>query len=184
MPPGNDLPPLSIVVDTREQAPYGFERFPVEIVRAGLPTGDYSLSGQESRAAIERKNLDDLIGCLTVGRDRFERELDRARSLACFAVVVEASMEDVARHRYTSRMAPHSALQSILAFQVRYGVPFVWAGSRRGGEYVTYWMLQKYAREAEARQKEAQAVTELEDMGRKLDGKKAARGKPAGRVSG
>ncbi|MFZ5426790.1 MAG: ERCC4 domain-containing protein [Thermodesulfobacteriota bacterium] len=178
MPPRNEqAPPLAVVVDTREQAPYGFERFPAEIVRAGLPTGDYSLAGHESRAAIERKNLDDLLGCLTVGRDRFERELDRARSLECFAVVVEASMEDVARHRYTSRMAPHSALQSILAFQVRYGVPFVWASSRSGGEYVTFWMLQKYAREVEARQKEAQAVTELEGMGRKLDGKKTARGK-------
>lgn len=154
--------PLAIVVDTREQAPYGFDRFPVEIVRAGLTTGDYSLAAHESRAAIERKSLDDLIGCLTVGRDRFERELDRARSLECFAVVVEASMEDMARHRYTSRMAPHAALQSVLAFQVRYAVPFVWAGSRRGGEYVTYWMLQKYAREIEARQKETQAGAELE----------------------
>ncbi|WP_051271840.1 ERCC4 domain-containing protein [Fundidesulfovibrio putealis] len=159
---------LPLIVDSRELAPYAFERFPVEIVRAGLPTGDYSLSGHEDRAAVERKALDDLIGCLTVGRDRFERELDRARSLECFAVVVEASMEDVARHRYTSRMSPHAALQSILAFQVRYGCPFVFAGSRQGGEYVTYWTLQKYAREVEA-----QAVAELEDLGRR----KAARGK-------
>ena len=73
--------PLAIVVDTREQAPYGFARFPaVEIVRAGLPTGDYSLTGHEVRAAIERKSLDDLLGCLTGGRDRFERELARAPS--------------------------------------------------------------------------------------------------------
>jgi ERCC4-type nuclease len=172
--------PMSIIVDTREQAPYAFERFPVEIVRAGLPTGDYSLAGHESRAAVERKSLDDLIGCLTVGRDRFERELDRARSLECFAVVVEASMEDVARHRYTSRMDPHAALQSILAFQVRYSHPFVWAGSRRGGEYVTFWMLQKYAREVESREKEAKAVAELEGMGKRkaakrTDAREAAR---------
>jgi ERCC4-type nuclease len=165
--------PLAVVVDTREQAPYAFERFPVEIVRAGLPTGDYSLAGHESRAAVERKSLDDLVGCLTVGRDRFERELERARSLACFCVVVETSMEDVARHRYTSRMDPHAVLQSILAFQVRYCVPFVWAGSRRGGEYVTFWILQKFQREHEAREKEAQAVAELESVGRK----RAARGR-------
>jgi hypothetical protein len=82
-------------------------------------------------------------------------------------------MEDVARHRYTSRMDPHAALQSILAFQVRYGCPFVFAGSRQGGEYVTFWTLQKYAREAETRLKEAQAVAELEGMGRR----KTARGK-------
>ncbi|GFK92341.1 hypothetical protein NNJEOMEG_00165 [Fundidesulfovibrio magnetotacticus] len=167
---------LSLVVDTREQAPYGFERFPgVELVRAGLPTGDYSLAGHESRAAIERKSLDDLIGCLTTGRERFERELERARALDCFAVVVEASMEDVARGRFTSRMNPHAALQSVLAFQVRYGCPFVWAGSRRGGEYVTFWMLQKFQREHEARQDEAQAVAELEEIGRCRGGKKPKR---------
>ncbi len=140
-------PALAIVVDTREQAPYAFERFPVEIIRAGLSTGDYSLAGHQSRAAIERKSLDHLVGCLTVGRARFERELDRGRALDLFTVVVEASMEDVARHRYTGRMDPHAALQSILAFQVRYDVPFVWAGNRAGAEYVTYWTLQKYARE-------------------------------------
>lgn len=165
--------PLAIVMDTREQAPYDFERFPgVEIVRAGLPTGDYSLPGHERHVAVERKSLDDLVGCLTVGRDRFERELARGRDLECFAVVIEASMEDVARHRYTSRMDPHAALQSILAFQVRYACPFVFAGSRKAGEYVTYWTLQKYAREFEARKTEAQAVAELETMGGQLASKK------------
>jgi len=39
-------------------------------------------------------------------------------------VVVEASMQDMAEGRYHSRMRPHAALQSVLAFQVRYGVPF------------------------------------------------------------
>lgn len=168
---------MCIITDTREQAPYGFERFPgVEIIRAGLATGDYSLAGHESRAAIERKSLDDLVGWLTVGRDRFERELDRGRALALFAVVVEASMEDVARHRYTSRMDPHAALQSVLAFQVRYACPFIWAGSRAGAEYVTYWTLQKFLREHEARQAEAQAVAELEGLGKR----RAARGKSSG----
>ena len=34
----------------------------VEVVRAGLPTGDYSLAGHEGQAAIECKSLDDLSG--------------------------------------------------------------------------------------------------------------------------
>jgi len=140
------LPP--IVVDSREQRPYDFTRFNAQVVRAGLKTGDYSLMGLETVVAVERKALDDLVGCLTVGRDRFERELVRAKDLACFAVVVEASMEDVARHRYKSRMAPDAAIQSVLAFQVRYGVPFVWADCRNRGEYVTHSILQKYWRES------------------------------------
>ncbi|MFZ5427193.1 MAG: ERCC4 domain-containing protein [Thermodesulfobacteriota bacterium] len=166
----NPSVPLRVVVDTREQRPFAFNhaQYAAEVTTGTLRTGDYSLAGLEHCVAVERKSLDDLIGCLTVGRDRFERELDRARSLECFAVVIEATLDDVARHRYTSRMSPHSALQSILAFQVRYGVPFVWAGSRGGGEYVTYWTLEKFRREREEAKREDAAVSELEAIGKRL----------------
>jgi len=143
------MTPLNIICDTREQLPYDFSKFGAIVHRVGLVTGDYSIQGHEHRVAVERKNLNDLIGCLAVGRDRFTRELERARSLECFAVVIEANMEDVARHRYRSALAPHAALQSILAFQVRFGCPFIWAGSRKGGEYCTYWTLSRWLREYE-----------------------------------
>jgi len=42
---------------------------------------------------------------------------------------------------------PHSALQSLIAFQVRYGVPFMWCDNRAGAEYITYGLLSKYLRE-------------------------------------
>lgn len=141
---------LVLVADTREQAPYQFEQYDCELAHASLPTGDYSIAGLEGHAAIERKSLDDLISCLMGdGRKRFERELARLRGYDMAAVVIEASMEDVRQHNYRSKMQPHAVLQSILAFQVRYGVPFTWAGSREGGEYCTYWALSKFMREAE-----------------------------------
>ena len=65
-------------------------------------------------------------------RDRFERELARGRHYDLFAVVVEASLADVSQGRYRSDMKPQAALQSIITFQVRYRVPFVWAGTGRG----------------------------------------------------
>ena len=143
---------MRVIVDSREQTPFTFARWPdVEIIRAGLPTGDYSLPGLEGCVALERKSLDDLVGCLTTGRERFERELARAAGLDVFAVIVEASMEDMARGRYRSKMKPHAALQSVLAFQVRYRAPFLWAGSREGAEYACYSMLEKYRREIEER---------------------------------
>lgn len=55
---------MKIVIDTREQTPYGFAKYDAEPIRAALPTGDYSLPGFEDRVAIERKSLDDLVGCL------------------------------------------------------------------------------------------------------------------------
>ena len=143
---------MKIILDTREQAPFTFTGYACELEAGTLPTGDYSLAGLVDRCAVERKNLDDLLGCLMgSGRERFERELARASGLGCFAVVVEASFQDMAEGRYRSRMKPHAALQSVLAFQVRYGCPFIWCGSRAGAEYATFHFLRHYLREAQER---------------------------------
>ena len=84
---------LKIIVDSNEQLPYKFQ---TPSIRAKLPTGDYSLKGFEDKISIERKELNDLIGCLTDGRDRFERELQRGMELDYFALVVEVSLSDIA----------------------------------------------------------------------------------------
>ena len=139
---------MIIITDSREQLPYNFQGYDVQVVRAGLPAGDYSIPGAESLVAIERKELNDLIGCLMgKQRDRFTRELARLRPYHLAAVVVESTLEDVARGRYVSKMSPQAALQSIIAMQVRYGVPFMFCGDRKGAQYVTHAMLQKYQRE-------------------------------------
>jgi len=70
-------PKLTIVRDTREHATsYDFAGYPDVVVIDGcLPAGDFSIPGFTDRCALERKRLDDLIGCLSQDRDRFEREL-------------------------------------------------------------------------------------------------------------
>lgn len=66
-----------IIIDSREQTPLAFEHFPS---RCGtLQSGDYSLAGHEGRFTVERKSVADLIGSLTAGRERFERECHRLR---------------------------------------------------------------------------------------------------------
>lgn len=144
---------VKIIRDTREQTGYDFVRQGGEVVEAALPTGDYSIPGLKDSIAIERKSIDDLIGCLTGGRERFERELQRSMALDRFYVVVEASTDDVSSGRYRSKMKPHAALQSIIAMSVRYGVSFVWAGSRAGGEYITFHILRHYLKNAQDRLK-------------------------------
>ena len=141
---------MQIVIDTREQRPFSFGRWEVESQRGTLQTGDYSLAGFEDRVAIERKSVDDLIACfMGANRERFERELSRARDYDLFAVVVEAGLTDIGRGRYKSNMSPHAALQSLTAFFVRYSVPFMCCGSRRAAEYMTYSLLAKYLYELE-----------------------------------
>jgi DNA excision repair protein ERCC-4 len=146
---------MLIVVDSREQAPFLFQGNKyreVEAIPGALPTGDYSLPGFENRVAVERKSLDDLVGCLmNSNRDRFERELFRAAPYDLFCVVVEASMEQIRNHQYQSLMKPKAVLQSMAAFQVRYRVPFAFCGGRAGAEYWTYSLLVKYLRDIEER---------------------------------
>lgn len=139
---------IVIVADSREQKPLDFTRWTDVTVEVGtLTTGDYALKTLETRAACERKNLDDLVGSLSTGRERFEAELTRARGFDLFVIVAECSMQDVAEHKYRSRMTPESVLQSLFAYQCRYGVPTIWAGSREGAAYVVRSILAKYLRE-------------------------------------
>lgn len=138
---------MRIIIDTREQCPFPFAGKyyeDVEVERGALPTGDYSLAGLVDRIAIERKSLDDLLGCLTKHRARFEAELNRARGLSLFAVVVEAGWADLAQGAYRSRMQPHAACQSVTSFMVKYGVPFLFAGSRAAAEYLCWSILHQF----------------------------------------
>ncbi len=152
---------MKILIDTREQAPFTFRGYQADPEPATLPVGDYSLPGFQDRVSIERKSLDDLVGCLRgSNRERFERELARGRHYDLFVVVVEASLADVSQGRYRSEMKPHSALQSLITFQVRYRVPFMWCGNRAGAEYMTYSLLSKYLREIGEKYRQATKAQE------------------------
>ena len=142
---------MIVIVDTREQAPFDFGRFPeVETRRDTLATGDYAPAGLESFIACERKELNDLIACLqNDNRERFEKELARGAALHRFCVLVEASLEDISRHRYRSRMKPKAVLQSLFAFQIRYGTAFLFCGNRAGAEYACHGLLSKYLYEVQ-----------------------------------
>ena len=144
---------MRIIIDSREQTPLDFGRYDCEVVRGGLSTGDYAVAGLESLAAVERKSEDDLLGCLTAARPRFERELARARGMELFAVVCETTWERLASGQYRSQMKPHACLQSLLAFQVRYDIPFLLVGSHAAAAYCVYHLLAKFVAEQETRLK-------------------------------
>ena len=138
---------LQIVQDTREQCPFRFEGYPVEVTVATLEAGDYSIRGFERRVAVERKELGDLVSCLGIGRPRFERELARLRGFDSAAVVVEAPAVDLRAGRYQSKLDSGAAWQSILAFAERYRIPFFFCHDRRDAEQVTFDLLRHYARD-------------------------------------
>jgi len=170
--------PLRIVCDSREQAPFTFAGFAAVVEVAGLEAGDYSLAGFERRVAIERKSIQDLVGCLTGERPRFERELQRLKAMDAAAVVVEQPQSVLRLGHFRSRMDAGAAWQSCLALSMRFRVPFFWAENRADAERICFDCLRHFARD---RWRELQALrlvptmtperTERHRPGAGMDGK-------------
>ena len=138
---------FTITCDTREQAPYTFTASGHQVETSGLTAGDYSIAGLADHIAVERKELSDFIGCVTGERDRFRRELQRLRAYRYRAVVIEASMADIAGHQYRSNATPESVLGSLAGWSLRFEVPFFLAGDRAGGERLTLALLRNAHRQ-------------------------------------
>jgi DNA excision repair protein ERCC-4 len=139
-----------ICVDTREPAPSPWEQyFSVPTEREKLDTGDYSIMGVHKMpiVGIERKTIDDLVGCLSHSRPRFENELLRARAFDSFWVVIEASYSDILAGRYTSKMSTKSAWESVCTMQMRYRIPFLFAGNPKTAAHLAESLLAKWLRE-------------------------------------
>jgi ERCC4-type nuclease len=117
-----------VLVDTREQAPLNITAFPTE--RVGLPCGDYGIAGfsdwNNPAFIVERKTLNDLVGCLTNERDRFMREVEKLRQFRFHALVIEALEAEISFHHYRSDATPQSILQTLAALQVRAGLHVLW----------------------------------------------------------
>ena len=124
----------TVLVDSREQTPLVIENFPVSVV--GLPVGDYGIEGLSDwncpAFVVERKSLNDLIGSLTTGRDRFMREIEKLRQFRFRALLIEAWESQVEAGDYISAATPQSILQSLSALQVRANLHVIWAGGPSG----------------------------------------------------
>lgn len=135
---------MQVIVDTREQFPFTFRQLPVERLRGTLHTGDYSLAGYENRITVERKSLGDLASCITVGRERFERELERMLEFESAVVIVEEPLSHIRNGQYRSNLKPESFEQSILAFMIRYRVPFLFGKNRSHAEWLCFNALRHF----------------------------------------
>ena len=144
-----DEEPLIITVDTREQAPWTFERLNVITTRGTLNVGDYAAAGVPF--SIERKSGPDFLSTITWGRERFQRELARMQGAGGGAIVVEASLAELLYgpdNRRGQRVHPNSVLGTVAAFQARYGVPTLFGGTRDLAERLAYHLLRQAARQA------------------------------------
>lgn len=120
-----DLRPedLTAIVDTREQTPL---RLLIPTVRGTLQTGDYSLRGLEHMIAIERKSLQDLVQSCGRERERFDRCIDRLRTLPLGMLVIEGSESDIEEKLYRGDMHPNAILGAVHSWRAR-GINIDWA---------------------------------------------------------
>lgn len=149
----NDVPDktkknIKIVIDSREQEPFLFKGYDVELHFGTLTTGDYSLEGFEENICLERKILGDLIGCFTTGRERFKHEMERMRGYESCAIIIENPFSDLANGRYRSKLNAESAAQSVFSIMQQYRMPFWFAANRKEAEHVTYDLLRHFHRHA------------------------------------
>lgn len=136
----------TIAIDTREQAPYKFDGSE----RATLKTGDYSIVGLEGLVAVERKSKSDMFGTAGGGRDRFVRELARMRLIPFSAIVVESTLRSMlTRPQHVMKMSPKAVINSLLSWQVRFGVAVVFSGDRALGRATVLRLLDKAWRHRE-----------------------------------
>jgi DNA excision repair protein ERCC-4 len=148
-----ELDPSKVValVDTREQLPLDLS--PLQMESATLSTGDYTVRALEGIVAIERKSLSDLVGCIGVERERFEREMQRIIAYPCRALVIESSWPEIEAGEWRSRVTPAAVIGSLLGWSAA-GVPLLLCGDhQRAGQFVSrmlYIAARRRWREARA----------------------------------
>lgn len=155
--------PFSVIVDSREQAPWHFTGIEcdktgspliVPLVNTALVSGDYSIEGFENSVAIERKSPGDFRGSITADRDRFEREMERLAKLEYAAVVIEADWKELLEPAQHSRVSPTAIARTIQSWSIRYGVHFFPMPGRRFAEVWTFRLLSMFWRQKQAEKKD------------------------------
>ena len=131
------LDPSQVVclIDNREQRPLCLD--PLRTESATLATGDYSLRGLEHHVCIERKSLDDLLGCVGRDRDRFERELQRMLAYPVRCLLVEATWAEIELGQWRSKVTSSQAMGSLIGWAAM-GIQIAMLGDHeRAGQFAS-----------------------------------------------
>lgn len=116
---------ITLIEDSREQTPLSFTKLSgVSIIRQGLKTGDYSIQGYEDEICFERKSVQDLVGTLIGGHERFLREMERMKDFEIKYILVEHSPSIVYHYCNTHGWQNKFdiIIQSLLAYAYHYQV--------------------------------------------------------------
>ena len=152
------IPKPIVLIDTREQTPLTFTRFPNWIAgekRQKLKIGDYTVQGMEHLLAIERKTLSDIITTVMQERSRFFKMCEQLARYGWRALLIEASYEDIkSPYNEENTFAHPNAVSGTLdALEARFGIPVIYTSRYRLlseekaaswlSKHFAYWYLEK-----------------------------------------
>lgn len=126
---------MEIIVDSHERYAWKFSDQQASTAKRGLPAGDYAVEAEgEVVAAVERKNLADLVSSLTSGKLRYQ--LAELAGLPRAAVVVEDRYSSVFKLDF---VRPAMVADLLGECQARFPhVPIIFAENRGLAQEWTY----------------------------------------------
>lgn len=147
---------FTIVVDTRENKPFSFEEYPVEVLQNTIETGDYAVHQPdhygnhdtlEAPFAVERKAAGDFVSSVSSSRERFKREIKRAADWpAPMPIVVEKPWIHFSQGNYYANVHPNALSGTVDTWGEAYNCQFFFRDNRKDAEDFTYEMLKWWDR--------------------------------------
>ena len=128
-----------LVVDTREQNPFSFERFSgwfSGIEKRPLEIGDYAIAGMEDICVVERKDLGDLVRSFHMERSAFVSRLRRMSAFPDRLLVITCALSQVKSRYAHSPAHPNQITQSLIALLAGMRVPFLCVETHELGEEI------------------------------------------------
>ena len=113
-------------------------------VRGTPLRGDYSFLDGEDVFSVERRTLQNLVGCCTdESSARFFREMHRLRGYRLKRLLVVGKPDQIETHTYVGQVTPHAVFATVAALEARFDVPVVWEptpeAAARKIELWAYW---------------------------------------------
>jgi len=143
-------PNFTIIVDTREQQPWGFSHFAT--AHKKLDTGDYSIDGLQHLLAIERKkSVSEFAN--NIVESRFKDVIMRLSQLKYSFLLLEFDLEDILIYPIGStvpkrmwdkiKISPTFLLKNILELQLNHNIIVYFCGCSSNAEKMAEYILKK-----------------------------------------
>lgn len=141
---------FTIIIDTREQQPWGFDNY----VKAHkkLDTGDYSIEGLENTLTIERKKSSSEFATNIV-ESRFKDVVMRLSQFKYSFLLLEFDLEDlliypvgstVPRKMWSKvKITPAFLIKHIIELQLNHNIKVIFCGNAANAEKIAEFILKK-----------------------------------------